>query len=241
MNKQTFMDELIKGLSAGHVEDADDILAQYEEHFMRKNADGYTEEEIASKLGDPAVIAEEYEAQPNARSPKKANIPLAIGFAFLDIFAVLFFAVAFAWVIALLVGALSFLFTGFCLVAVPAFPPGVLIIPYIPYVSGAMLGIAILSLGVLMGVLTAYSFLLAKKSAAAFFKWQKALYSGKKTVPYAVFPLANGKPKRVLRRITLTALAVFAVLFAAAFILMVIQAGTFGFWHKWGWFYYVAQ
>ena len=56
----------------------------------------------------------------------------------------------------------------------------------------------------------------------------------------AVFPLALNKTKRGLRLLTLVCIAAFLVLFTAAFVLMVVQAGSFEFWHVWGWFRYVG-
>ncbi len=61
MNKQSFIGELKRLLDAQNIGDADEIIAEYEEHFARKTADGYTEAEIAAKLGDPAEIAGEYD------------------------------------------------------------------------------------------------------------------------------------------------------------------------------------
>ena len=60
MNKQTFIEELKKGLAARGVADVGDIVSDYEEHFARKLADGYTEQETAKKLGDPRALALEF-------------------------------------------------------------------------------------------------------------------------------------------------------------------------------------
>ncbi|MDO5002599.1 MAG: DUF1700 domain-containing protein, partial [Eubacteriales bacterium] len=52
-----FMTKLADELKKRGVEDADDVAAEYEQHFAFKLADGYSEEEIASELGDPAALA----------------------------------------------------------------------------------------------------------------------------------------------------------------------------------------
>lgn len=56
MKKNEFMTKLADELKNRGVEDADDVAAEYEQHFAFKLADGYSEEEIASELGDPAVL-----------------------------------------------------------------------------------------------------------------------------------------------------------------------------------------
>lgn len=240
MNKQTFIDELKKGLDARGVEDPEDILADYEEHFARKAADGYSEEETARKLGNPADIAKEYPAGGDTRR-KRASFPRALGAILVDLIVVPLLILAFAWVAVIAVGVLAFVFIGLCLIAAPLFPEGVLVIPYMPYVPGAMMGVALIALGALFLVLTAYSAMLAGKSAKAYFRWQRYALTGKKAAPYAVFPLAGNRGKRAWRSLTVVGLAVFAPMVTAAFAIMTALAGSFEFWHVWGWFGYVVH
>lgn len=56
MKKNEFMTKLADELKKRGVVDADDVAAEYEQHFAFKLADGYSEEEIAAKLGDPAAL-----------------------------------------------------------------------------------------------------------------------------------------------------------------------------------------
>lgn len=57
MIKSEFVQKLTAALNRSHVADAADIIEAYEQHFVFKLADGYSEEEIAAKLGDPDEIA----------------------------------------------------------------------------------------------------------------------------------------------------------------------------------------
>ena len=57
MKKNEFMTKLADELKKRGVEDADDVAAEYKQHFAFKLADGYSEEEIAAKLGAPAALA----------------------------------------------------------------------------------------------------------------------------------------------------------------------------------------
>lgn len=240
MNKQTFIEELKKNLVVRNVADIDDIVADYEEHFARKSADGCTEEETARKLGDPKELAGEFAAG-GATPQKRTNFFRAACAYLADLIVVPLLIVAFAWVAGIAVSALSLLFIGLCLIAAPLFPQGVLVIPYLPYLSGALLGASLIAFGLLFGALTAYSALLAGKTAKVFFRWHTYAVTGKKTAPYAVFPLALNKTKRSLRSLTLISVVLFAIAFTAAFVLMVVQAGSVEFWHVWGWFGYVMR
>ena len=70
MTKQEYLNELKSELAKNAVPDADDILMEYEQHFQFKLADGFTEEEIAFKLGSPAQIAAQYVGIPEKKKAK---------------------------------------------------------------------------------------------------------------------------------------------------------------------------
>ena len=60
MKKSEFLDRLSKELTRKNIPDIADILGEYEQHFAFKLADGFSEEEIAAKLGDPDQIAAQF-------------------------------------------------------------------------------------------------------------------------------------------------------------------------------------
>lgn len=55
MTKNEFMTRLMNELHRRNVADAAEVAEEYEQHFAFKLADGYSEEEIAAKLGAPVV------------------------------------------------------------------------------------------------------------------------------------------------------------------------------------------
>ena len=57
MTKQEYLAQLKNELKHNDISDEDEILSEYEQHFAFKLADGFSEEEIAAKLGAPAQIA----------------------------------------------------------------------------------------------------------------------------------------------------------------------------------------
>jgi uncharacterized membrane protein len=63
MNRAHFMAQLRDGLAGLHHTDISDILADYESHFADGAADGRTQEEVASALGDPTRLARELRAE----------------------------------------------------------------------------------------------------------------------------------------------------------------------------------
>lgn len=56
MTKLDYMAQLAQELKRRGVADADDVLEEYEQHFAFKLSDGYSEEEIAAKLGSPRSL-----------------------------------------------------------------------------------------------------------------------------------------------------------------------------------------
>ena len=234
MKKQAYLDELARRLEARGVSDVDEIVSEYAEHFARKGMDGYSEEEIAAKLGVPADLALEY-GEGDTGVKKALRLPLLIALGFVDLCLALLYLVAMAWAAALAVCAIAVAFVGLCLLAAPLLPAGVLI-PAMPYLPGAALGVAIFAFATLLALLAIYSFLLTKKSAVAFLRWQRGVSGKRKVVPYAIFPLLGGKPKRALRTVAIISAIVFVVFFAGAYAAFALKAGALEFWHVWHWF-----
>lgn len=68
MTKQQFLDQLETGLKQQNIPDASDILEEYRQHFDFRLADGYSEEEIAARLGNPMALASQFtDASPSRR------------------------------------------------------------------------------------------------------------------------------------------------------------------------------
>ncbi|WII72511.1 DUF1700 domain-containing protein [Bdellovibrio sp. 22V] len=75
MNKQEFLKNLKAELEKNKVQNVDDILSDYEEHFNHGLNKRKTEEEISESLGFPSVIAKAYQTESmisEIKNPKKA-------------------------------------------------------------------------------------------------------------------------------------------------------------------------
>lgn len=239
MTKNEFMAILSKRLKQRDVADIDEIIMEYEQHFACKLKDGYSEEEIARKLGDPTALADQYDplqAKTGAGALKKAFV--FSGLAAAGLFAGVFFLTLYAFGILLgILCAASAAIAGCLFAGISPFGW----IPYIPsYVCAAILAAALLSLAVLSAAGVRYWFAFVRQMARAYGRYHKncvAAAYGKATLPpLAVHAQLAPKSRRRLRRVAMVSLCVFAVSFIAGYIACALSAGAIEWWHAWNWF-----
>ena len=238
MKKTEFLNKLNDELKRRNVADAADILEEYEQHFDLKLADGFFEEEIAARLGDPAMLAAQFDEAERAPQKKSGSKPLTvIGLGLADVFAVLFFLLLASFGIVLAAAALSFGVVAVCLLG------GVNIhglLPAMPYWCGAILGLSLLALTVLFVVGCVYYAAFLRQMIRSFGRFQHnalANASGLAVLPpLPISPQFSAKTKRRLRVAALIALALFAACFVLAYVVCALSAGSLQFWHVWGWF-----
>ncbi len=234
MKKIDYLKTLQKELNNNHVAGIDEILVEYDEHFNYKIADGYSEEEIAAKLGKPEQIAAQFAAMDTPSSYRRGNkILAALGFGFLDLFIGIFFILAYVWVIGMGVFSITAILTGFSLGL--NFNPGHLV-PFMPWQSAVLFGISILFLGFLAALGTIYLYFYIRQLGKAFVQWQKNTFSGNMYPPLSTNPLFSSKARRFLRSAAQISLLVFGIALIAAYIFSAIHAGNLEFWHVWHWF-----
>lgn len=237
MTKQAYLSELNTQLKAHHVEDSEEILQEYGEHFDRKLADGYTEEEIAAKLASPKELAGQF-AQVSMKSTdkKQGKLLVGIGLAFIDIVVISFVPALISCVIALGSTALSFVISGIAIILEPLLPSGVVQVPPMPYYGGVFIALSLLALGVLTSVGTVYSWALSLQLGKAYMRWHKNMLSDAKYPPLPKFPGFKNKTRRILRSAALMSLVVFGVSLVVGYVILALSAGSLGFWHVWHWF-----
>ena len=236
MNKKQYLDALEKELRQSKVADVEDVLADYEAHFTRKTQDGYTEDEVARKLGTPQEIAADFLPDPGGKGGETASGSRAmrrIGLCLGDLFALPVFLILYAWAIAMLaVSAAVFALGGYiCL--------GLNLLSFIPVLTtagGILMGLGIVAVAVLLFAASVWFMLLAAQMTRAYMRWHGNRWFGRHELSLAMTPQMTGKKRRVLRSVVLVSLISFILLFVAGFIVLSIQAGTLGFWHHWHWF-----
>ncbi len=238
MTKNEFMAVLGRGLQERGIADIDDIVAEYEQHFLFKLRDGYSEEEIAKKLGDPAMLAQQYDASEDRRASgvgKKAVTYL--GLAFADLFVGCFFLTLYAFGVVLGALTIACAILGVCLLAGLS-PFGW--IPYIPYGCAVIFAVGLLSLAVLSAAGARYWFVFVRQLLRAYGRYHRncvAAASGEVTLPpLAIHAQWTPKARRKLRQTAMISLCVLAVSLILGYGVCAISAGAVEWWHAWGWF-----
>ena len=239
MTRNEYLATLENELKKKHIDDTAEIVEEYEQHFDFKLADGFSEEEIAAKLGAPAAIATQFEAVKAAAPGKKANnggsIWVKIGMATLIPFEWIGFILLFCWVVVLGALGLASAAIGICLIAqVSSFMQFAAL--QMPYLSALILGLTMFALAIAFGAGCCYFFAFLKQLVRADLRWHKNVVFGAALPPLPTAPQLKTKSGRALRKTFLISTAVFGVLFVLGFVISVIQAGEFGFWHAWNWF-----
>ncbi|HAN20067.1 MAG: hypothetical protein A2Y15_05230 [Clostridiales bacterium GWF2_36_10] len=238
MKKADFFRVLEKTLRDNHVNDIEDILSEYEDHFRFKLADGYSEEEIAAKLGDPKTLAKQFDSLiPVTEKSKSNKVIIGVGFVFADIFMAMLFILLYSWVLILAALALSSASIGICFISnINIYN----LIPVMPYGCALIFSIFMLSLAVLSAVGTIYCLLYVNQLLRAYLRFHKNVFaatSGKPVYPsLAKYPQLNNKNRRRLRSVALISLTFFALSFIVGYIVCALSAGAIEFWHIWNWF-----
>ena len=236
MTKNEFMKTLTDELLKRNVADAADVAEEYEQHFAFKLAGGYSEEEIASRLGDPVTLAAQF-GEPDHAGQQGKNKPFVfVGLCFADLFAALLFIFLAAWELVMIVAGISFAGLAVCLF-------GNLniwnLIPAMPYPCGFVLALSLTALTVLVGIGCIYYGAFLRQLLRAFGRFQHnalASVSDKASLPpLAVNPQFSARTKRVLRSAALLSTVCFAVCFVLSYVISALSAGSFEFWHTWNW------
>ena len=88
------MEKLHRELKRHNVPDTEDIVEEYRQHFCLRIADGFTQEEVAVKLGSPVALAAQFEGDAVSGFRKALTVS---GLCVADVLAVGFFALLAAW------------------------------------------------------------------------------------------------------------------------------------------------
>ena len=241
MTKTEFLNSLEHALKHNGIPDAADVVNEYEQHFLFKLADGYTEEEVAAKLGDPLALAAQF-CTPAVKSGCGRKCLTVIGLCFSDLFAACFFLLLLAWELVMIALPVSCVFCAVLLLSGVNLPSSV--IPYIPYWCGAVFSLTLLALATLSAVGFVYFssfFRQLFRSYKRFHYNAFAATAGKPVLPpQAVHPRFSPKTARRLRSVALLAVVLLAFCFFLSMAAAMLSSRSLEFWHTWGWFGYPA-
>jgi uncharacterized membrane protein len=239
VNKQNYLSELTSQLKVNNIEDIEEIIAEYEEHFKRKMADGYSEEEIATKLGKPKEIALQFAQTESGKVNNKkrtSKLVVGTGLFFTDLFVIPFTVLMYAWLAVLGATSIASAVCGICLIIRPLLPANFLFIPTLPFIGGVLWGVTFIAFGVLAALATVYCGKLTVQMWKKYRRWHKNVFSGWKYPPYSMHPVLEDRLRRKMRSVALIAVIVLGLTFIIGYIVMAASAGALGFWHTWHWF-----
>ena len=238
MTKQDYLTALQQELNKNAIADAEDIVSEYEQHFQFKLADGFTEEEIAAKLGAPAQIALQFAGLPKEQKRKGGKKTLLVlWLTIIGIFEVMLYGAFLCFIVGLFIGSLFPAALGVEFIAGLNFMN---ILPPMPYGGAVVFGIALIALGVMIFLFAMYCFAMLRQLVRASLRWRRNMLREEALPLLPLSPQFSPKTRRALRGILLWAVLIFAVTFIAGYAILGLYTHSWGFWHALGWFGYPA-
>ncbi|MBR6739773.1 MAG: DUF1700 domain-containing protein [Clostridia bacterium] len=232
MNKQEFMELFSSELETLGVEDRADIIAEYENHFAFRLADGYTEEEIAARLGDPKLLALQFDSEPPERSAPRRIAACFIA-ALSDVLALVLGAVLTAWIVVMGAISVASVTLGFCLALnVNVFD----LFTEVPYVNCLLFGLSFIFFGIFGASCSVFCTMYALQWVRVYRRARARIFSGSSLPEKSAHP-ALGRPLTMTLSLTaMISLAAFGVLFIVSFVILALHEGNIAFWQNLGWF-----
>lgn len=238
MTKLDYLNELKSELNKNAVADADDVVSEYEQHFLFKLADGFTEEEIAAKLGSPAQLAVQFAGIPGEKKTRGGKkFFLVLWLTIIGIFETMLYGAFLAFIIGLICGSLvpAALGTEFILKL-----NYLNILPPMPYGGAVVFGITLLAASAMLFVFAIYCLAYLRQMVRASLRWRKNLLRDEALPLLPMSPQFKPRTKRALRNILLWAVLIFAIGFVAGYAILALYTHSMAFWHALGWFGYPA-
>lgn len=237
MKRNEFISQLTNELNKRKIADAAEIVTEYDQHFAFKLADGFSEEEIAAKLGSPEELAAQFEISPAKPHSFKALAVILLSFAWLG-FGLLFILLSLFGIV-IIAASLAFITLAVCLIFKLNISS---LIPTMPYFPALLFGISYVALSMLLTVGFIQFAGTLHRSVLVFKRYASnimAAVTGTPTLPpLSMSASFSAKARLRLRTLFRILITIFAVFFVLAFIISTLTAGNFQFWHAWGWFGY---
>ena len=238
MTKLEYLNELKAELNKNAVVDAEEILSEYEQHFLFKLADGFTEEEIAVKLGSAAQIAAQFAGISGERKIKGGKkFFLVLWLTIIGVFEAMLYGAFFCFVVALFCGSLVPAVLGVELIMGLNYMN---ILPPMPYAGAVIFGITLLSVSVILVIFAIYCLAYLRQMVRASLRWRKNLLSAEALPLLPLNPQFKPRTRRALRTILLWAVLIYAIGFVVGYAFLSYYTQAWEFWHALGWFGYVA-
>jgi len=238
MTKQDYLSQLKSELKRNGVSDAEDIVSEYEQHFLFKLADGFSEEEIAAKLASPELIASQFAGiRAEGKQKKRKKGLLILWLTLIGIFEGMLYAAFLSFTVGLLCGSLVPTVLGAELIAGLNFMN---ILPPMPYGGAIVFGVMMIALGVMLFLFAVYCFAFLRQMMRASLRWRKNMVDDEALPLLPMSPQFSPKARRTLRSVLLWAVLIFGITFITGYTILGLYTHSMGFWHALGWFGYPA-
>ncbi|MCU5746299.1 DUF1700 domain-containing protein [Staphylococcus sp. SQ8-PEA] len=174
MSKNEYLAQLRKYLKHVSTEDKEDVISEYETHFISGQKDGKTEEDISKELGSPRQVARELNATLAIGHAEASHDTANIGKAIVAVMGLglLNFFVVMVPVVIILGILFSLIMTDISLLSLPVFLAIKAIIPDLGEVIPLDIYVTLASFGVGL-VLLVITIILIKWSTILFIKYLK--------------------------------------------------------------------
>lgn len=232
MNKSEFLEILNEELKKNKVNDREEIIADFNEHFDYKLEEGKTELDVIRKIGNPVEIANDYKKY-DSRSNLAEDKIIKIGLVFSDFFTYFFLFLVWLSLFVLAVMSLTFLLTSILLISSINIAG---LIPSLPYISSLIFGISMLGLTLITFVGTVFLVVYAKQWHKAYQRWRKNAKNGNIFPSISIYPNPSKKLATKLKLANIIGTITFLVMMTIGYIVSASLAGSFQFWHIWEWF-----
>lgn len=234
MTRREYFNQLKSELKKMDVEDIEDILSEYEQHFAFKLSDGHTEEEVAAKLGAPQEIAAQYVLEKGDVTGKPEDSwTVRIGLFFASIGEGAGYLLLAGLVTLLAASALAFAVLGILLISDIDIAQ---IIPPMPYSGAVLLGVSCLGLALVLALCVYRLVMQVGQMIKASIRWHKRMLSGAQYPPLPWGYHLSGTKANVFKRTMQVSIVVFVIFFTIGYAVLATKAGALGFWHVWNWF-----
>jgi uncharacterized membrane protein len=232
MKKDEFIQQLSIELKKYKINDIDEIILDFEEHFAFRLEEGRTEEEIAKKIGNPVDIAKDYLNQ-SKTSKSSGSTVIRLGLIITDFFVYLAFLIMWLSVIVLGAFALVMLTLGVLLLTTANIAN---LIPEMPYLSSFLLSISSFALAVVSCIGTIYLVLYILQWQKAYLRWHKNMLNRNIYPPLSKHPKLSKRSTSILKLVNMFGIIIFVSTLIIGYLISSLLAGSFEFWHVWNWF-----
>ncbi len=232
MNRKEFIKILGMELSKNRVDDVEEIISEFEEHFDYKLEEGKSEEEIVRKIGNPVDIASDYSKLDKPKKNKGRFIK-ALGLVFADMIMIPIYMVLWICIIILPVLAITLGVLGTCLLTTMNVAS---LIPEMPYICALVIGVSVLALALMSAIGSFYVYRYVKQWTKVYFRWHKNVMNNFIYPSLSMHPRFSKKISAGLKLLNMISTLVFIATFTIGYLICTLMAGSFEFWHVWEWF-----